>query len=45
MNLQQFTEKSRAALSDAQQISIEYQNQEVNQEHLAASLLQDTPRA
>ena len=41
MNLQQFTEKSRAALSDAQQISIEYQNQEVNQEHLAASLLQD----
>ena len=42
MNLQQFTEKSRAALSDAQQISIEYQNQEVNQEHLAASLLQDS---
>ncbi|HPF88285.1 MAG TPA: ATP-dependent chaperone ClpB [Candidatus Limiplasma sp.] len=41
MNLQQFTEKSRTALSDAQQISIEYQNQEVNQEHLAASLLQD----
>jgi len=41
MNLQQFTEKSRAALSDAQQISIEYQNQEVNQEHLAASLLRD----
>ncbi len=42
MNLQQFTEKSRTALSDAQQISIEYQNQEVNQEHLAASLLHDT---
>ena len=42
MNLQQFTEKSRAALSDAQQISIEYQNQEVNQEHLAAALLQDS---
>jgi ATP-dependent Clp protease ATP-binding subunit ClpB len=41
MNLQQFTEKSRAAISDAQQISIEYQNQEVNQEHLAASLLSD----
>ncbi len=41
MNLQQFTEKSRTALSDAQQISIEYQNQEVNQEHLAASLFQD----
>ena len=41
MNLQQFTEKSRTALSDAQQISIEYQNQEVNQEHLAASLLRD----
>jgi len=42
MNLQQFTEKSRTALSDAQQISIEYQNQEVNQEHLAASLLKDS---
>ncbi|MFH1880739.1 MAG: ATP-dependent chaperone ClpB [Bacillota bacterium] len=42
MNLQQFTEKSRAALSDAQQISVEYQNQEVNQEHLAASLFQDS---
>ncbi len=42
MNLQQFTEKSRAALSDAQQISIEYQNQEVNQEHLAAALLKDS---
>jgi ATP-dependent Clp protease ATP-binding subunit ClpB len=42
MNLQQFTEKSRAALGVAQQISIEYQNQEVNQEHLAASLLKDT---
>ncbi len=42
MNLQQFTEKSRTALSDAQQISIENQNQEVNQEHLAASLLKDT---
>ena len=41
MNLQQFTEKSRTALSDAQQISIEYQNQEVNQEHLAASLLKN----
>ena len=41
MNLQQFTEKSRTAISDAQQISIEYQNQEVNQEHLAAALLKD----
>ncbi|HNX61633.1 MAG TPA: ATP-dependent chaperone ClpB [Candidatus Limiplasma sp.] len=41
MTNQQFTEKSRAALSDAQQMTIEYQNQEVSQEHLVKALLQD----
>ena len=38
MNNQQFTEKSRAALNDAQQMTIEYQNQEVGQEHLLRAL-------
>ena len=41
MNSQQFTEKSRAALNDAQQMTIEYQNQEVSQEHLVSALLAD----
>ena len=35
MNNQQFTEKSREALSLAQQLTVTYQNQEVSQEHLA----------
>ncbi|NLI22365.1 MAG: ATP-dependent chaperone ClpB [Clostridiales bacterium] len=41
MTSQQFTEKSRAALSEAQQMTVEYQNQEVAQEHLTRALLQD----
>ena len=41
MNSQQFTEKSRAALNDAQQMTVEYQNQEVTQEHLLRALLSD----
>ncbi|HPS82439.1 MAG TPA: ATP-dependent chaperone ClpB, partial [Candidatus Limiplasma sp.] len=41
MTSQQFTEKSRAALNDAQQMTVEYQNQEVAQEHLLRALLQD----
>ena len=41
MTSQQFTEKSRAALNDAQQMTVEYQNQEVTQEHLLRALLQD----
>ena len=41
MTSQQFTEKSRAALNDAQQMTVEYQNQEVAQEHLVRALLQD----
>ena len=39
MTNQQFTEKSREALAAAQQLTIEYQNQEVTQEHLAYALL------
>ena len=41
MTNQQFTEKSREALASAQQLTIEYQNQEVTQEHLAYALLSD----
>ena len=41
MSNQQFTEKSREALSNAQQLTVEYQNQEVTQEHLAYALLSD----
>ena len=41
MNNQQFTEKSREALSLAQQLTVTYQNQEVSQEHLACALLSD----
>ena len=42
MTSQQFTEKSRAALNDAQQLTVEYQNQEVAQEHLTRALLSDS---
>jgi len=41
MTSQQFTEKSRTALNDAQQLTVEYQNQEVAQEHLTRALLSD----
>ena len=41
MNNNQFTEKSREALSLAQQLTVTYQNQEVSQEHLACALLSD----
>ena len=41
MNQQQFTEKSRQALQFAQQLTVEYKNQEVTQEHLACALLSD----
>ncbi len=37
----QFTEKSREALQAAQQLTIEYSNQSVEQEHLAHALLSD----
>ena len=42
MNNQQFTEKSREALQLAQQLTVQYHNQEVSQEHLAYALLSDT---
>jgi len=41
LNDQQFTEKSRQALQHAQQLTVEYHNQEVSQEHLAYALLAD----
>ena len=41
MNNQQFTEKSRQALQYAQQLTVEYHNQEVSQEHLVYALLSD----
>ena len=41
MTNNQFTEKSREALQFAQQLTVEYQNQEMAQEHLAAALLAD----
>ncbi|MBP3644879.1 MAG: AAA family ATPase, partial [Clostridia bacterium] len=41
LNNQQFTEKSRQALTYAQQLTVEYHNQEVSQEHLAYALLSD----
>ncbi|NCB05489.1 MAG: AAA family ATPase, partial [Clostridia bacterium] len=41
MTMNQFTQKSRDALTLAQQITVEYQNQEVAQEHLALALLRD----
>ncbi|MDD6143946.1 MAG: Clp protease N-terminal domain-containing protein, partial [bacterium] len=41
MNNQQFTEKSREALQMAQQLTVQYHNQEVSQEHLAYALLSD----
>ncbi len=41
MTTQEFTQKSRDALNRAHQITIEYQNQEVGQEHLAKALLED----
>ncbi len=41
MNNNQFTEKSREALSLAQQLTVTYHNQEVSQEHLAYALLSD----
>ena len=41
MQNNQFTEKSREALGLAQQMTVEYQNQEMAQEHLIFALLSD----
>jgi ATP-dependent Clp protease ATP-binding subunit ClpB len=39
MNAQKFTQKSIEALNDAQNLAIEYQNMQIEQEHLLFSLL------
>ena len=41
MNMNQFTQKSVAAIQRAQAIAVEYQHMQVDQEHLAAALLED----
>jgi len=41
MNNRQLTEKSREAFAAAQQLTVQYGNQEVAQEHLALALLSD----
>ena len=39
MNVQKFTQKSLQAVNDLEKIAYEYGNQEVEQEHLLYSLL------
>ena len=41
MNMNQFTQKSVAAIQRAQAIAVEYQHMQVDQEHLAAALIED----
>ena len=41
MNMNQFTQKSVAAIQRAQQLAIEYQNTQVTQAHLLTALLED----
>ena len=41
MNMNQLTQKTRDAIQRAQSIAIEYQHQQVDQEHLALALLED----
>ena len=41
MNMNQFTQKTVSALERAQSLAIEYQHMQVDQEHLAAALLED----
>ena len=41
MSDQAYTEKSRQALQGAQSLTVQYQNQEMEQEHLACALLSD----
>ena len=41
MNTERITEKSREALTQARQMSLQYRNQEIAQEHLAWALLSD----
>ena len=41
MNMNQFTQKTRDAIQRAQAIAVEYQHMQVDQEHLAAALVED----
>ena len=41
MNNQSYTEKTREALQNAQSLTVQYQNQEMEQEHLAYALISD----
>lgn len=41
MNINQFTQKSAAALQQAQAIAVEYGHMQVDREHLALALLQE----
>ena len=41
MNMNQFTQKSIAAIQRAQQIAIEYGHQQVDQEHMMLALTED----
>ncbi len=41
MNMNQFTQKSVAAIQRAQAIAVEYQHMQVDQQHLALALLED----
>ena len=42
MNIQKFTQKSIEAVNGCEKIAMEYGNQEIEQEHLLYSLLQDS---
>ena len=39
MNIQKFTQKSIEAINQAQSLAIEYQNMQIEQEHLLYALL------
>ena len=41
MNMNQFTQKSIAALQRAQSMALEYQHQNVEQEHMALALMEN----
>ena len=41
MNMNQFTQKSREALQRAQAIAVEYQQMQVDQEHVLQALLEE----
>ena len=45
MNMNQFTQKSLAAIQGAQDIAVEHGNQQIEQEHLLLALLRRRARA